>query len=166
MTAPAPVEPGDGQESVWDYPRPPRLEPTRCRLGVVLGGGTIADSVSGLRVLETRHPPSYYVPPADIGVDALSTDDESSWCEWKGQARYHTVRGADRVVRRAAWSYPHPDPAYAALAGMVAFYPALMDACFVGDEQAQPQPGGSRWLVSFAPSMTKGLNFAAQVDLN
>ena len=166
MHAPARVEPGDGQESVWDYPRPPRLEPARCRLGVVLGGVTIADSVSGLRVLETSHPTSYYVPPADIGVDALSSDDGSSWCEWKGQARYYMVWGADRVVRRAAWSYPHPDPAYAALAGMVGFYPALMDVCFVGEQRVQPQPGGSRWLVSFAPSMTNGLNFAAQVDLN
>ena len=139
---PVRVDPGDGQESVWDYPRPPRLEPANRRLRVVLSGVTIADTVSGLRVLETSHPPNYYFPPADIGVDILSTDDESSWCEWKGQAGYHTVRGADRVVRRAAWSYPNPDPAYAALAGMVAFYPALMDACFVDDEQAQPQPGG------------------------
>jgi len=85
---------------------------------------------------------NYYFPPADIRSDALITDDGTSWCEWKGQARYHTVRGADRVVRRAAWSYPTPNPAYAELAGMVAFYPALMDACFVDDERARAQPGG------------------------
>ena len=139
---PVRVDPGDGQESVWDYPRPPRLELARRRLRVVLGGITIADTVSGLRVLETSHPPNYYFPPADIRSDALITDDGTSWCEWKGQARYHTVRGADRVVRRAAWSYPTPNPAYAELAGMVAFYPALMDACFVDDERARAQPGG------------------------
>ena len=130
MNSPARVEPGDGQESVWDYPRPPRLEPARRRLRVVLGGVTIADTVSGLRVLETSHPPNYYFPPADIRPDALVSDDGSSWCEWKGQARYHAVRGADRVVRRAAWSYPTPNPAYAELAGMVAFYPAL-DGCLL-----------------------------------
>jgi uncharacterized protein (DUF427 family) len=139
---PARIEPGIGEESVWDYPRPPRLEPARARLRVVLGGVTIADTVSGWRVVETSHPPNYYFPPADIRSDALISDDQSSWCEWKGQASYHTVRGADRVVRRAAWSYPHPDPAYAELAGMVAFCPALMDACFVDDERVRAQPGG------------------------
>ena len=142
ISGPARVEPGDGQESVWDYPRPPLLEPARRRLRVVLGGVTIADTVSGWRVLETSHPPNYYFPPADITPGALTGEDGSSWCEWKGQARYHSVRASDRVVRHAAWSYPHPDPAYAALAGMVAFYPALMDACFVDDELAQAQPGG------------------------
>ena len=143
MNRPARVEPGDGQESVWDYPRPPRLELARRRLRVVLGGITIADTVSGLRVLETSHPPNYYFPPADIRSDALITDDGTSWCEWKGQARYHTARGADRVVRRAAWSYPTPNPAYAELVWMVAFYPALMDACFVDDERARAQPAAS-----------------------
>src|SRR5579875_1059141 len=107
---PARVDPADGQESVWDYPRPPRLESTARRLRVVLDGVTIADTVSALRVLETSHPPNYYFPPGDIGPGVLVDDDGSSWCEWKGRARYHAVRLGDRVVPHAAWSYPEPDP--------------------------------------------------------
>jgi uncharacterized protein (DUF427 family) len=159
MNCPARVEPGDGQESVWDYPRPPRFEPACRRLRVVLGGVTIADTVSGLRVLETSHPPNYYFPPADISPDALIPNDRSSWCEWKGQARYHTARGADRVEPSAAWSYPTPNPAYAELAGMVAFYPALMDACFVDDERARAQPGGfyGGWITNDVVGPFKGV---------
>lgn len=152
------VEPGDGQESVWDYPRPPRLESAHCRLRVILGGVTIADTVSGLRVLETSHPPNYYFPAADIKAGALVSEHGSSWCEWKGRARYHVVRVADRVVRRAAWSYSTPNPPYARLAGMVAFYPALMDACFVDEERVQAQPGGfyGGWITSDVVGPFKG----------
>jgi uncharacterized protein (DUF427 family) len=158
MNVPARVEPGDGQESVWDYPRPPRLEPARRRLRVLFGGVTIADTVYGLRVLETSHPPTYYFPAADIRSGVLVSDDGSSWCEWKGQARYHAVRVADRVVRRAAWRYPAPNPAYVQLAGMVAFHPALMDACFVDDERVQAQPGGfyGGWITSDVVGPFKG----------
>jgi uncharacterized protein (DUF427 family) len=158
MNSPARVEPADGQESVWDYPRPPRLEPSRRRLRVILGGVTIADTVSGLRVLETSHPPNYYFPAADIRSGALVSDDGSSWCEWKGQSRYHAVRVADRIVRRAAWSYSTPNQAYAQLVGMVAFYPALMDACFVDDERVQAQPGGfyGGWITSDVVGSFKG----------
>jgi uncharacterized protein (DUF427 family) len=158
LNSSAHADAGDAQESVWDYPRPPRLEPARCRLRVILGGVTIADTDSGLRVLETGHPPTYYFPRADIRSGALIRDDGSSWCEWKGQARYHAVRGADRAVRRGAWSYPTPSPAYARLAGMVAFYPALMDACFVDDERAQAQPGGfyGGWITNCVVGPFKG----------
>jgi uncharacterized protein (DUF427 family) len=157
-TRPTPIAPGDGQESVWDYPRPPRVEPTPRRLRVVLGGVTIADSVSGLRVLETSHPPNYYFPAADIRPGVLVSDGGASWCEWKGQAGYHAVRVDNRTVRRAAWSYRNPVPAYAQLAGMVAFYPALMDACFVDDEAVQPQPGGfyGGWITSDVVGPFKG----------
>lgn len=156
---PVPEVPGDGQESVWDYPRPPRLEPVRRRLRVVAGGVTIADTVSGLRVLETSHPPNYYFPPADIAPGAVHDDDGTSWCEWKGQARYHAVRVGGRTISRAAWSYPTPVPAYAELAGMIAFYPGLMDACFVDDEQVQPQPGGfyGGWITRDVVGPFKGI---------
>jgi uncharacterized protein (DUF427 family) len=159
MNCPARVEPGDGQESVWDYPRPPRFEPTCRRLRVVLGGVTIADTVSGLRVLETSHAPNYYFPPADISPDALIPNDGSSWCEWKGQARYHTARGADRVEPSAGWSYSTPNPAYAELARMVAFYPALVDGCFVDDERARAQPGGfyGGWITNDVVGPCKGV---------
>jgi len=110
MNCPARVEPGDGQESVWDHPWSPRIEPACRQLRVVLGEVTIADTVSGLRVLETSHPPNHFFPSADITPDALIRNDGSSWCEWKGQARNPTARGADRVERNAAWSYPTPNP--------------------------------------------------------
>ena len=135
------IEPELGQESVWDYPRPPRLEPVKALLRVVLGGVTIAETAAGLRVLETSHPPNYYFPLADVRAEALSVDQGSSWCEWKGRANYYVVRGGDRAVPRAAWGYADPSPAYRALVGTVAFYPALMDECWVGDELASPQPG-------------------------
>jgi uncharacterized protein (DUF427 family) len=137
------MQPGVGQESVWDYPRPPRLEPTQRRVHVVLGGVTIADSRLALRVLETSHPPTYYVPPEDVLWEYLEAEAGiGSVCEWKGAARYFSVNGGGRRAIRAAWSYPDPTPAFDALKDHVAFYVAQMDACFVDDEQARPQPGG------------------------
>ncbi|HEU5481361.1 MAG TPA: DUF427 domain-containing protein [Candidatus Tumulicola sp.] len=152
------VEPGPGQESAWDYPRPPRLEVARARLRVVLGGVTIADTTAGVRILETSHPPNYYFPRADVRADALQREAGSSWCEWKGQAHYYTVRAGDRLERRAAWSYAKPNPAYRELAGMVAFYPALMDACFVDDELVRAQPGGfyGGWITNDVVGPFKG----------
>ncbi len=136
------IPPREGQESVWDYPRPPRLEPVTVRLRIVLGGETIADTTSGWRVLETSHPPNYYFPLADVAIEALTLGDGESWCEWKGRARYYTVHGGGRVVSRGAWGYARPEAAYRPLAAAVAFYPALMDECYVGDELVRPQAGG------------------------
>ncbi len=134
--------PGPGQESVWAYPRPPRLEPVHKRLRVVLDGITVAETRHGSRVLETSHPPVYYFPPADVRMEHLIPVSGSSFCEWKGRARYYDVVVGDRRAERAAWAYPDPVPAFRALKDHVAFYPHLMDACFVEDEQARPQPGG------------------------
>ena len=133
--------PGPSQESVWDYPRPPRLEPVAKRLRVVLGGVTLAETTRGQRVLETSHPPVYYFPPADVRMEHLIPVRGGSFCEWKGTARYYDVCVGDRRAGRAAWSYPDPTPAFLSIAEYLAFYPHLMDACFVGDEQARPQPG-------------------------
>ena len=135
------VAPGPGQESVWDYPRPPRLEPVTKRLRVVFNGVTIADTISGHRVLETSHPPVYYFPPDDIHMDYLRVAGGSSFCEWKGQARYFTIDVNGKQAGRAAWCYPEPTSAYATIRDHIAFYGHLVDACFVGDEQARPQPG-------------------------
>lgn len=126
---------------MWDYPRPPRLEPTSRRLRVVLGGEIIAETTSGLRVLETSHPPNYYFPPGDVVAGAIERAKGASFCEWKGRAHYFTVRGGDRVETEAAWGYDEPSPAFAALRGHVAFYAGRMDACFVDDELVVPQPG-------------------------
>ena len=129
-------------ENVWDYPRPPALVPCERRVRVELGGTVIADSTRALRVLETSHPPTIYVPPADVAPGALRPAAGSSMCEWKGRAAYFDVRGGDgTVAERAAWGYSSPLPAYAALAGFVAFYPGRMDAAWLDDERVAAQEG-------------------------
>lgn len=155
---PEPVRAGPGQESVWDYPRPPRLEPVARRLRVVLGGEVIADTSAGFRVLETSHPPNYYFPPDDVVDGALIPATGASFCEWKGRARYFTVHGGARTETEAAWGYERPSPAFAAIAGYVAFYAHRMDACFVDDEQAEPQPGRfyGGWITSDVVGPFKG----------
>jgi uncharacterized protein (DUF427 family) len=136
------IEPGAGQESVWDYPRPPRVEPVDERIRIVLGGVTIIDTIGAVRVLETSHPPNFYVPLADAIDGALVAAAGSSACEWKGVARYFDVRGGGRVAPRAAWWYPQPAPGYEVLADKAAIYAGPMDSCWVGDEQVTPQAGG------------------------
>ena len=152
------IEPGPGQESVWDYPRPPRLETSTERVKVVLGGVIIAESNQAKRVLETSHPPVYYVPPEDVRLDLLASNQRQSWCEWKGQARYFDVVVVDRRIQNAAWAYPSPTPAFAAIRDHLAFYPHLMDACYVGDEPVQAQAGGfyGGWITSKIVGPFKG----------
>jgi uncharacterized protein (DUF427 family) len=135
------IEPGPGQESVWDYPRPPRLEGSERRVKVVFGGVTLVYTRRAKRVLETSHPPVYYVPPEDIRTEHLRPSDGSSFCEWKGRARYYDVLTDERSEERAAWYYPDPVPAYRELEDHVAFYPSKMDACWVGGEKVEAQPG-------------------------
>lgn len=139
---PTPLPISLGQESVWHYPRPPRLERVTERLRVIFDGETIADTTGGWRVLETSHPPTYYLPPGDIRTSSLVAAGNGGVCEWKGRAAYFDVVGPQQRSARAAWAYPRPTPAFAALADHVAFYAGLMDACFVGEEHATPQPGG------------------------
>src|SRR5258708_809872 len=141
MPSITPIKPKPGQESVWDYPRPPRLEDVSKRIRVVFNGVTIADTVHAKRVLETSHPPVYYIPPQDVQKQYLSLEADSTVCEWKGQAQYYQVKVGDRVAERAAWFYANPDPSFAGLDYYVAFYAGLMDACYVGEELARPQPG-------------------------
>src|SRR5690242_3542514 len=109
------VEPGPGQESVWDYPRPPRVEDTPKRVRVVFNGETIADTTRAKRVLETSHPPVYYVPLADVRGDVLVRSSRTSFCEWKGHAGYYSVRVGDREAPDAAWFYPDPTPGFEAI---------------------------------------------------
>lgn len=135
------IEPGPNQESVWDYPRPPALEPVEERIRVVFNGVTIADTTRAQRVLETSHPPVYYIPPEDIQREHLSETGRTSHCEWKGRARYYDVEVGDRRAEQAAWAYPEPTQRFADIAGYLAFYPSKMDACYVGDEQAEAQEG-------------------------
>ena len=136
-----PVEPETGQESVWDYPRPPRVEATARQVEVVFNGEVIADTRRARRVLETSHPPVYYIPPEDIQMEYLTMTGRNTWCEWKGQASYYNLSVGDRQVNDAAWFYPRPTPGYEAIQGHVAFYPGKMDACYVDGERVRSQSG-------------------------
>jgi len=126
---------------VWDYPRPPALVPCARRVRVELGGELIADSVRALRVLETSHPPTIYVPPEDIADGVLEPVAKRTVCEYKGRAAYFDVVAGDRRARAAAWSYPDPVAAYGALRGHVAFYPGRVDRCRLDDEEVRAQVG-------------------------
>ncbi len=136
------IEPGRGQESVWDYPRPPRVEDVSKQIQVVFNGATIADTRGAKRVLETSHPPVYYIPQQDVRMEYLEEVAGDSYCEWKGRARYYAVAAGGRRAERAAWSYPDPRRSYAAIKDHLAFYAGPMDACTVDGERVEPQPGG------------------------
>lgn len=136
------IPPQPGQESVWDYPRPPRLEDTTKHIQIIFNGVTIADTHQAKRVLETSHPPVYYIPLEDIQREHLVPSPRTSYCEWKGQGAYYTLVVGDKRVDDVAWYYSNPTPAFASIKDYVAFYAAPMDACFVDGEKVQPQPGG------------------------
>ncbi len=156
--APQRTTPGPGQESVWDYPRPPRLETVSAPIRVVFNGTTIAETDRALRILETSHPPTYYIPPEDVATNYLTREDRSTHCEWKGQSVYYTVTVDDRTAPHAAWSYPSPNDRYAELEDHVAFYASKMDACYVGDEEAHAQDGDfyGGWITSDIVGPFKG----------
>ena len=139
---PTPDPVGPGQESVWDYPRPPRLERMDEHVVVEFGGRVVADTRRPWRVLETSHPPTYYVPVEDVVDGALRPGRGGSVCEWKGRAAYWDVLGeGGDVAEAAAWSYPDPTPAFAEMADAVAFYPHRMDRCLVDGEVVRAVQG-------------------------
>ena len=135
------VEPGPGQESVWDYPRPPRMEDVEEKVKVVFGDVTLAYTTMAKRVLETSHPPVYYIPPGDIRMEHLRPSAGTSYCEWKGRAGYYDVVTDEKTEERAAWFYPSPTPSFRELKDYVAFYPSRVDACWVGGEKVEAQEG-------------------------
>lgn len=145
-------------ESVWDYPRPPRVEPVPERIRVVVDGVTVAESTGAMRVLETSHPPVYYLPPADVRLDLLTPGRGRSVCEWKGKATYHTLSLGSRRIEDVAWSYERPLPGFEAITSFLAFYPARVDEAWVGDERVQPQEGGfyGGWITSRIRGPFKG----------
>jgi uncharacterized protein (DUF427 family) len=152
------IEPGPGQESVWDYPRPPRIEPTDAHVVVQFGGETIADTRRALRVLETSQPPAFYIPPDDVRTDLLAPTSSSTLCEWKGSASYSSIVVGDRTAVDAAWHYPNPVDAFAPIAGHYAFYPQRVDACFVDGEQVVGNEGTfyGGWITSKVVGPFKG----------
>ncbi len=154
------MPPSTAPESVWDYPRPPRVERSPKLVRVVLGGGAIAESERTHRVLETSHPPVYYVPLEDIADEAIEpSGGRTTFCEFKGNASYVDAIGADGTrVGRAGWFYPDPSPGYDVIRGAVAFYPALMDECTVDGEVVVDQEGDfyGGWITSEVAGPFKG----------
>ncbi|MDH3947307.1 MAG: DUF427 domain-containing protein, partial [Chromatiales bacterium] len=122
-----------GQESVWDYPRPPRLEPSTRNVRIEFAGEVIANSTGAFRVLETSHPPTWYIPPADVRQHFLVPGSGQSFCEWKGHAAYASLVIGGRESANAAWFYPRPTLAFGDIRGYYAFYPSRVDACYVDD---------------------------------
>lgn len=133
--------PGPGQESVWDYPRPPALVADDRLVRVELGGEVIAESRRTLRVLETSHPPTFYIPREDVRMACFTEVGVGSRCEWKGEATYWDVRAGGQEVRRGAWSYERPFGEFEPVAGHLCFYASRFD-CFVDGHRVEPQPGG------------------------
>ncbi|MDX1875815.1 DUF427 domain-containing protein [Mycolicibacterium sp. 120266] len=156
---PTPDKPGPGQESVWDYPRPPRLEPFRGSITVELGGVRIASTEQCWLVLETSHPPTYYLPRAAFAEEALRDTAGSSWCEWKGAASYYDLVSGSVVAPRAAWTYLAPTRGFEPLAGAIAVMAAAVDRCTVDGEMVTPQPGGfyGGWITSRVCGPFKGI---------
>jgi uncharacterized protein (DUF427 family) len=152
------ITPGTDQESVWDYPRPPRVEDTSKHLRVVFNGTVVAETRRAKRVLETSHPPVYYIPPEDIKMEYLSRTSRTTYCEWKGRAAYYTLSVGDKRIEDAAWYYPDPTPGFEAIKDHLAFYPDLMDACYVDGERVQAQAGGfyGGWITSDIVGPFKG----------
>jgi uncharacterized protein (DUF427 family) len=150
-------EVGPGQESVWDYPRPPVVIAETRRVRVESGGRTLADSVRVMRLLETASAPGIYVPREDVDMRHLRRTTAHSLCEWKGEAEYFDVHTPAGVITRAAWSYPDPSPKFAGIAGYISFYPDRLE-CYLGDERVVPQPGGfyGGWVTSGIAGPVKG----------
>ncbi|WP_013323181.1 DUF427 domain-containing protein [Gloeothece verrucosa] len=155
---PVPITPKPGQESVWDYPRPPRLEDVSKQIRVIFNGIILAETRRAKRVLETSHPPVYYLPGEDIKLEYLVETTQKSWCEWKGRCLYYDVIVGDKKAKAAAWRYPQPVAEFAGIENSYAFYPAAMDACYVDDELVKPQPGNfyGGWVTSDIVGPFKG----------
>ncbi len=153
-----PEKPGPGQESVWDYPRPPRLEPTGETVEIILGGEVIASSRSCLRMLETSHPPTYYLPFSAFTEGVLRPVDGSTICEWKGRAAYFDVVTPGGTAPRSAWTYPAPTGGFKALVDHVAVMPGAMDRCTVDGEVVVAQEGGfyGGWITARVVGPFKG----------
>eukprot|EP01016_Furgasonia_blochmanni_P013607 TRINITY_DN16970_c0_g1_i1.p1 TRINITY_DN16970_c0_g1~~TRINITY_DN16970_c0_g1_i1.p1 ORF type:complete len:241 (+),score=46.63 TRINITY_DN16970_c0_g1_i1:47-724(+) len=147
-----------GKECVWDYPRPPKLEPVTKRIRILFNNETVADSTGAYRVCETSHPPTYYIPRTDFNQEYVKKAAGSSFCEWKGQATYWSIQVGDKLAQKCAWSYEDPTPGFLPIKGMLAVYAGMMDACFVEEEKVVPQPGGfyGGWITSDITGPFKG----------
>ena len=149
---------GRKKESVWDYPRPPRVEPSIKLIRIVFNSRTIAETNRALRVLETSHPPVYYIPPSDIQQRFLRRTDHQSFCVFKGVATYYTLEIGEKVSENAAWSYHNPSTGYESIKDHVAFYPGRVDVCYVDGERVHVQEGHfyGGWITSDIKGPFKG----------
>lgn len=141
MRRPTPIPPAPGQESVWDYPRPPAIHPTDKQVRVIFNGVEIINTHGAIRILETSHPPAYYFPPGDVKMEYFRPIARQTVCEFKGLASYYNIVVGDKSVPAGAWYYPSPVADYAAIKDYISLYPGKMDACYVDDEVVQAQSG-------------------------
>lgn len=135
------IEPGPGQESVWDYPRPPTIMDDSRLVQVRLGDTLIAETRAAKRVLETASPPTFYLPPASVHAAYLRPETGSSFCEWKGVASYFSVCVGNDCAEHAAWCYHEPRGPFSAIKDYLAFYPSRV-GCYVDGERVRAQAGG------------------------
>ncbi len=152
------VKAKEGEESVWDYPRPPRLETSSNHIRIIFNGEIILDTNTSFRVLETSHPPTYYIPIEAFKEGVLVPVEGSSFCEWKGEARYYDLALGDLVAERAAWGYKNPTPSFYPIKNTISIYAHKVDACYVNDELVQAQEGDfyGGWITSNIVGPFKG----------
>lgn len=152
------IKPLTGQESVWDYPRPPKLERTNKHLKIIFGGETIAETTGAFRVLETSHPRVYYFPSEAVRMEFLNETANASFCEWKGRAGYYSIKVGGKLVENAAWFYAQPTKKFAEIENYIAFYGSKMDACYVDGELVRVQEGDfyGGWITSEIVGPFKG----------
>lgn len=153
-----PEKPSSGQESVWDYPRPPAVDPTDKHVEVIFNGVKIADTTNAKRVLETSHPPAYYIPKEDVRLEYMKQTTRSTICEFKGRASYYTISVNGKTVQNACWFYQSPASGFEAIKDHLCFYPSKMEACYVDSEEVQAQEGDfyGGWITSDIVGPFKG----------
>jgi len=151
-------KPGPGQESVWDYPRPPAIEEVSSRVKIICKVSTIYDDNNAFRILETSHPPTFYLPLAKFQNCNIFQTDRASFCEWKGRAVYYDIAVGDQQISFPAWGYLSPNPKFEKIRGCISIYAHMMDACFVDGEQVQAQEGDfyGGWITSKVVGPFKG----------
>jgi uncharacterized protein (DUF427 family) len=152
------IEPGPGQESVWDYPRPPAIVPSTARIRVIHRGVTVVDTTRSVRMLETSQPPAFYLPPDDVRGDLLTPSSNRTVCEWKGAASYWNLTVDGTTITDVAWSYERPVAAFETIRGHLAFYARSVDECWVDDERVIANPGSfyGGWITSKVVGPFKG----------
>lgn len=152
------IKPEKDQESVWDYPRPPAVEAVTSHLRIIFNGIVIADTNQSYRVLETSHPPTYYLPVSSFKEGTLQEGSLSTACEFKGISFYYDIKVGDKVALNAAWGYPTPNGKFKVIKDHIAVYAHKMDACYVEDEMVQAQEGDfyGGWITSKIVGPFKG----------